>query len=363
MRFTDRARDLFTTRRPWLDLVYLSFFFFHWTIAPPDLLEAGLGFAALGLFIGVYIFTMRRLDWTVLVGAGLGMALALLIAAENWSAAVFMVFSAPMIARLPDAALRTPALVILGPVIILASWLAGMPWWWIAAVLVLAALSALSAGAAARRAEREADAEDREAEATRLGAEAERARIARDLHDLLGHTLSVITLKADLAVRLFEQDPARAKAELDSIQSISRDALGEVREAVTGLKARSLKAAWQETRARLVEAGLTVEDEYAETPLGTDAELALAMALREGVTNILRHSGAKTVHIRLESSADAVTLSLDDDGIGGAIRSGGGLSGLSDRLAAVGGRLDIEQPGNGGTRLRASVPAATGDAP
>lgn len=363
MTFSDRARDLFSTRRPWLDLVYLSFFFFHWTIAPPDLVEAGLGFGALGLFIGVYIFTMRRLDWTVLIGAGLGITLALALAAQNWSAAVFMVFSAPMIARMPDPALRTPALVILGPVIILASWLSGVPWWWIAAVLVLAALSALSAGAAARRAEREADAEDREAEASRMGAEAERARIARDLHDLLGHTLSVITLKADLAVRLFEQDPARARAELDSIQSISRDALGEVREAVTGLKARSLKAAWEETRARLREAGLTVEGDYTDVPLDTETEPALAMALREGVTNILRHSGAKTVHVTLAHNAEAVTLSLDDDGIGGAIRAGGGLSGLTERLAAVGGRLDIEQPGNGGTRLRASVPAASGDAP
>jgi len=356
----DRARDLLTTKKPWLDLIYLGFFFLEWFVDPPGTTELALALGALALFLAVYIWVMRRRDWTVLAGCAVSLALGFALARYNIGAGVFIIFTAPMIARLPDPALRTPSLIVIGPVIFLTGLLLSMPWYFILATLVLGTISALSAGTSARRAE-EAEAEAERVEmASALAAQGERDRMARDLHDLLGHTLSVIALKADIAERLLDQDAERVRPELKAIHSISRDALAEVREVVSGLKRRSLPAAWAELEARLADAGMEVETRGLELDLDADLSAGLVMILREAVTNILRHSGASAVRVALERSASGLALSIEDNGRGGLVESGSGLSGMRDRVASLGGDIRFDDAGRG-ARIGIRIPLA-GDA-
>ncbi|WP_182906133.1 histidine kinase [Microbispora sp. H13382] len=188
-----------------------------------------------------------------------------------------------------------------------------------------------------------------------LAAAAERDRLARDLHDVLGHSLTTITVKSGLARRVLESggDPERALAELRDVERLSRQAHGEVRLTVSGRRRPSLAAELAGARAALRAAGIT-----AVLPSSADhvpAELAepFAYVLREGVTNVIRHSGATRCDVLLGDS----WLEVRDDGPGRqAAPPGNGLSGLAERLRAVGGRIEAGPLPSGGFRLRASRP-------
>ena len=193
---------------------------------------------------------------------------------------------------------------------------------------------------------------------------AERERIARDLHDLLGHTLSVIALKAELAGKLLAISPERAAVEIREVERVSRDALREVRSAVAGYRSEGLPA--ELARARLALEAAGVRPEYFTLPvtLPADAEAALALAVREAVTNVIRYAAAAACRITLERRGDAVVLEVADDGRGGARDEGGtgtGLRAMRERLAGLGGQLEIQSgPAAGeaghGTRLLVTVP-------
>jgi two-component system sensor histidine kinase DesK len=211
-------------------------------------------------------------------------------------------------------------------------------------------------------------------EVERLAQVAERERIGRDLHDLLGHTLSLITLKSELAGKLLaRQDGAPAPAsheaasqeavarEVADIERISRRALSEVRQAVQGYRSGGLAAELEHAAAALASAGLecrrTVDDEALAAATAEPArERALSFVLREAVTNVLRHAAAASCELSLTLAGGELRLGVGDDGRGGAAPDGFGLSGMRERLAALGGRL--ERDGDGGTRLLATVPLA-----
>lgn len=190
----------------------------------------------------------------------------------------------------------------------------------------------------------------------------ERMRFARDLHDLLGHTLSVIVVKAEAARRLAERDPQAAAVHAGEIEEIGRRALGEVREAVTGYRDAALEQEVDRARAALRAAG--VECELRTTGVAPDPEAAVVLGwvLREGVTNVIRHAGAGRCVIDLRHDGDAVRLEITDDGTGrpavGTPAEGSGLRGLRERLAGVGGTLDAAE-GPDGFRLTAEIPART----
>lgn len=211
----------------------------------------------------------------------------------------------------------------------------------------------------------------REARATvaHLAANEERLRLARDLHDLLGHSLSVITLKSELAGRMLPDHPDRAARQVADIEQVSRQALVDVREAVTGYRRLRLAGELDGARVALRAAGVVpaLPDPAALGDAPEDAESALAWALREAVTNVVRHSGARrcTVDVVRRQTLDGpvLELSVEDDGTGGSSYvPGNGLRGLGERLAAVGGTLDAG-PVRHGFRLTARVPVETAAEP
>ncbi|MGY4514880.1 sensor histidine kinase [Lysobacter sp. HA18] len=192
-------------------------------------------------------------------------------------------------------------------------------------------------------------------EVRRLAALAERERIGRDLHDLLGHTLSLVALKSELAGKLIDRDPASARRELDEVSRVAREALTQVRSAVTGIRAAGLGA--ELASARLLLESDAIELQYALAPvtLPPEIETVLALTVREAVTNIQRHARARHAEITLSSTPREVKLCIVDDGRGGAITPGNGLSGMRERVEALDGKLRIES-GATGTQLEACIP-------
>ncbi|MGH8220563.1 MAG: histidine kinase [Steroidobacteraceae bacterium] len=183
---------------------------------------------------------------------------------------------------------------------------------------------------------------------------AERERIARDMHDVLGHTLSVIILKADLAARLVHKDPDRATTELSELDRIARDTLDEVRETLRGYRRRGLQEEFEIARHSLAAAGVTVAARFEPAALDPDRENALSLSLREGVTNILRHARATHCALSVSTIDECCVLEIEDNGTDALARTGArpdehekpngdspgaGLNGMRERIEAFGGTL------------------------
>lgn len=214
---------------------------------------------------------------------------------------------------------------------------------------------------------------------------AERLRFSRDLHDLLGHSLSLIVVKAEVVRRLAERDPAAAAREAADIEKVGRQALVEVREAVTGYRQRPLAEELDGARDALSGAGIEPTVRLSAGPLDTGPDALLGWAVREGTTNVLRHSRATRCELAVRRAGDRVVLTVTDDGTGGppgagldggtspdggtgsgsgtapgggtGLDGGTGLRGLAERLAGAGGTVTAGPRDDGrGFRLTVTVP-------
>ena len=190
--------------------------------------------------------------------------------------------------------------------------------------------------------------QDREAksqlELEQIAVVAERERIARDLHDVLGHTLTSIALKSQLAVKLGRAgDLDLALTEMQQVADICSESLSEVRTAISGYKAKTIASQVLNLSERLRAQGLAVEQNCNFEKLGAKSEAALSLILTEVVTNILRHSNATKVSLHTENSAHSCTLVIYDNGdVPSVIKEGNGLQGIRERLEEINGRLEIK---------------------
>jgi two-component system sensor histidine kinase DesK len=184
---------------------------------------------------------------------------------------------------------------------------------------------------------------------------AERERIARDLHDLLGHSLTAVVMRAQLTKELVPVDPQRARSEAEEIERNAREALAAVRSTVTGWRQTSIRAELELARRALAGTGVSLQvscDDGLILVAATEHELGLA--LREAVTNVARHAQASTCRIGLDTDEERVRLVIADDGIGGAVVEGTGLTGLRERITRLGGA--VQRSGSAGTTLTITVP-------
>jgi two-component system, NarL family, sensor histidine kinase DesK len=182
----------------------------------------------------------------------------------------------------------------------------------------------------------------------------ERERIARDLHDVLGHTLSVVILKSELAGKLMENDPERAAKEIGDVEQISREALAEVRNAIGGYRAGGLEEEFARAASTLETAGVIPDCQSVPVALSAAQETVLALAVREAVTNVVRHARAGRCQVRLAQVDGHCKLEIQDDGRGGSQVEGNGIRGMRERVEALGGTLGRET--NAGTRLTILLP-------
>lgn len=192
-------------------------------------------------------------------------------------------------------------------------------------------------------------------EIRRLAALAERERIGRDLHDLLGHTLSLIALKSELAGKLIDRDIVAARREVDEVTRVARDALSQVRRAVTGIRAAGLAAELASARQLLESDGISFEYSLGEIEISADQETVLALVVREAITNIQRHARARHAAVFLESIRGELCLRIRDDGKGSPMVAGNGLIGMRERVEAIGGQLRIDSENGKGTQIEVSM--------
>lgn len=192
----------------------------------------------------------------------------------------------------------------------------------------------------------------------RLAINEERLRLARDLHDLLGQNLTLAILKSELVARDLPSDaPAKLRQTQTELAAALRQALDDVRSAVAGYRRTNLDTELAAARSALSAAGiaLTFDDQVGALPTIQDG--VLAWTLRESITNVIRHSGARRCEVRLRREHVSATLEVQDDGQGGGHRqNGSGLAGIAERVARVGGSFQASPIGADGFRVRASVP-------
>ncbi|HUB78597.1 MAG TPA: sensor histidine kinase [Bryobacteraceae bacterium] len=335
-------------------LVYLAYFLaipflFHLKTGTRIATVAGTLVAVPLYFLGYWLRGYRVL-WVV----GGFLVLAVVFAPFNPGAATLFVFAASALAGLDKQSQAFPLLYTIVAIAALESWLFHLPpEFWIPTMVFTSLIGSVVIQWTHRgRLTRKLLAA--QAESEHLAKVAERERIGRDLHDLLGHTLSVIVLKSELASRLAESEPTRAAEEIRDVERISREALAQVRAAVRGYRTAGFDSELKVAMEALEAAGIQVETSIEPPLLSPAQETVFAMALREAVTNVVRHAHATVCRLTMRQVGRFCEMVVADNGRGGALDEGSGLSGMRERVEALGGAL--ERDGSHGAQLRIRVP-------
>jgi two-component system sensor histidine kinase DesK len=339
---------------PYAWLVYLSFFVVYGYSVNRTAVDWAIDGVVLVAFLALYFRAFWVKGKAVLAIALAIVALGVVLSPRNPGAVVFFIYGGSFLgeAAPPGVAIRWLLLIagIAGAESLFMSRGLGIL---IPGVLVTLLVGGSNIHFAEVRRKDRALLKAREA-VEHLAVVAERERIARDLHDLLGHTLSVIVIKSELAAKLADRDITRAVAEIRDVERISRTALQEVRRAIHGYRGERLQDELTNGRAALTAAGVTLDASVEIIGLDPEKERALALALREAMTNVIRHARARRCTVALSRDGEFVRLVIEDDGVGGDHVAGAGLSGMRARLAEIGGSLVCE--GSHGTRLTLVVP-------
>ena len=343
---------------PFVWLAYLALYFVPWLFKPPttaELIASAIGVSVfLALYFDAYLrWPAQRLPHVI------GMAaIGFLLSPFDAYWGVFAIFAGSLAGLLPNRRTAIVSLVVIQLAVVGYSLARGYPVWSWGSVLFFGAMVGFGSVWQADMSRKNAQLLQAQEAVRTLAVTAERERIARDLHDLLGHTLTLVAVKADLAQRLVDQDAPAARREMQEVAEAARDALAEVRTAVTGMRGASLTAEIERAKQMLAAADVSVEVTTRVDANDPELQAVLAMALREAVTNVIRHSGARACAIGLDAEPPGMLrLSVADDGPGGEIREGSGLTGMRARLSAAGGALEVKSDARG-TRLVASLPQA-----
>jgi two-component system, NarL family, sensor histidine kinase DesK len=340
---------------PYIWLAYLIFFYIDPVLGHAGWVEWSATIVSTLLFLALYLslFWLERTQplWHI---AGM-VILGLVVAPINQGAATFFIFAAAFIPFCVST--ERAAIGLMAGIVALAAiekQIFHLSGWF----LFYAGGMSLAVGGGniyfAQRNRALAKLRMANDEIEHLAKVAERERIARDLHDVLGHTLSVITLKSELAGKLIDRDPARAGKEIREVEEISRQALSEVRDAIRGYRSQGLAAEIVQAKATLETAGVAVKCETASVQLPALQESVLSMAVREAVTNVVRHAQAHTCFLRLEQRNGSCRLEIEDDGRGGSQTEGNGLRGMRERVEILGGTLHRDC--QSGTKLTITLP-------
>jgi len=308
------------------------------------------------LHMQVYFGSPRRLYWYVAGMAVMGIGLW----PANPVALGYVVSACTALSVTPSFRLwlRGTALMVLASLVAALLWV-DVPLWVLLVMFIGSVLGGSGNFLYINNLRKDADLRLSQIEVRRLATLAERERIGRDLHDLLGHTLSLVAIKSELARRLALDDPPRAQCEMAEVEKVARHALAEVRAAVTGMRRGDLAAELISARLMLEASGVTFHGDLPDGMLLPPAvEAPLALVLREAITNIHRHARASEACVRFDIGKERFDMQISDNGCGGLSAHGNGVSGMRERVRALGGQLEIDSPSGRGTRLRVSVPLA-----
>lgn len=354
------ADELRQGKAPWaIHLLWSAWIFITPLLDPQGYTRAWFLFtlATYPIFIAIYLkahyASCRHMHYY-----GLGVAsLCLLTLPWYPSGLSYLIFGCTMFLKWRASfRARVGLLLLINALYIALAWRAGYPWAMLISMPAMALIICTVIIVEIKNRERDAALRLSQEEVRRLAATAERERIGRDLHDLLGHTLSLITLKLELSRKLFDRDSAAARRELEEAERVARHALAEVRAAVTGIRSTDLAAELASARLLLESSAVHLDYDKLPDSLPQDVERTLALVIREATTNIHRHADATEACVRFTHTADNLEMQIHDNGKGGLVAHGNGMSGMCERVRAIGGSLQIDSPSRRGTRLLINVP-------
>lgn len=344
---------------PYVWLVYFVFFYIHPVfdhVGWKEWVATILGTAAFLILYFANFWLRPPASYYVIAGL---LTLGVAFAPWNHGSATFFIYAACFIPFVVDTEVKAVA----GLGLILA--VIGLTWWvmhldvgWVVSAAFFTTFLGTGNIFFAQRNRAEACLRRAHEEIEQLAKVAERERIARDLHDVLGHTLSLITLKSELAGKLFDRDPVQARNEIRDIEVTARQALADVREAITGYRAKGIREELRQAKSALETAGIRVEMQSQIGDLPAAEQGVLALALREAVTNVVRHADARKCRLLLAQENGNCRLEVQDDGRGGATAEGNGLQGMRERVEALGGNI-VRSTGRG-TMLVVTLPVRNG---
>lgn len=336
-------------------LACLVFYPAPWIFRSPSPQDVQISVVAVAVFLVLYVFSVRDGSIRLLICAILTLLIAVLVAPieANWT--VFVIFAATMFGRLDNRLRAFRGIVGACLVAGLTGLMTRQPWFWWFPGIALSALIGLSTNKSFELA-RENKYLSLCRETVRLeGILEERERISHDLHDLLGRSLTTIAVKAELAARLLARHDDASMGEIQEVAELARTSLTEVRRYVRGAGSVNLARELLSAEKVLAAAGIAVTVERTAPALSFTADSALALSLREAITNLVRHSGADRCKIRLEEGTDTIELSVQDNGQGCKGIDGFGLSGIRKRLGEIGGTIELVDL-NPGLQFRATLP-------
>ncbi len=349
---------------PYAWLIFLAFFYFQPVLGRGGLNEWLITLSATAVFLVLYfgIFWVRPPITYILLAcmATMGMALG----SFNPGACVFVIFTASFIPWVLESSKRAMVafavlIALLGLDVLLFHPPAGF---WLTSLVVTLGVGGSNIHFAEKN---RADYKLRlaQGEVEHLAKVAERERIARDLHDVLGHTLSLIIVKSTLAGKLLEKSPEQARSEIADIEKVSRQAMAEIRNTLRGYSTYKLSEEIQRAESALSSAGVKLQAEASDIAMTPAQESVVALIMREAVTNVVRHSQAKTCRLRLAANNGDCVFEIQDDGRGGSssLLEGNGLRGMRERVEALGGTITRDM--SAGTKLTFEFPLAPNGKP
>jgi two-component system, NarL family, sensor histidine kinase DesK len=342
-------------------LVYLCFWFIQPYLDHEPLRKWLWLFLALVLFIPFYLLAHRgprRSRWVWVLAM---FVLGVLYVPINQGACGVFIYVATAIPEISESTTTVMGLLILESLAIVAeTWLLHLTAWVWTMGVGFSLLFGMNRLRMKQKARGDAKLRMAHEEIEQLAKTAERERIARDMHDVLGHSLSLIVLKSELAGRLLASQPARAALEIAEIETTARQALAEVRRTITGYRSEGFASELTRAAQVLETAGVRLKSPAKAPYLTPRHEATLSLVLREAITNIVRHAGASECSIEVSTARDSTQLVIADDGRGDIRQEGNGLRGMRERVRELGGSLSLES--NHGTRLQIELPKFSGNA-
>jgi len=346
-------------KAPYFWLLSLGYLLWKYAYVTPGPLEVALLLLTLVVFFAVYCASYWLHGRQVLACVGAACLLGILWVHWNPGAASLFIFACAMCCRIGGTKRPLAAILAVLAIGAAASFLSpAMQMVFLTPLLMAGLPVGLSCIMDERLRSSRAALMRKQEEVEHMARIAERERISRDLHDLLGHSLSTIALKAELARKLARRDLDACEREIADIETNAREALAEVRAAVTGFRQSGLVQALASARANLLAADIALDERVERVALAPAAEHVVALAVREAVTNIVRHAQASRCTLSLERAHGHVVLRVLDDGCLRSLeelRHGNGLAGMRERVTALGGRLSLQA--GAGLALELHVPA------
>ncbi|MEM8548078.1 MAG: sensor histidine kinase [Pseudomonadota bacterium] len=337
------------------NLLYLLFYFTAWLFQRPGTTDVVAILIALVVFLPLFFDAYEDATTRVIPHILAMELLCWALTPFNGIAGVFHVYACVQAGYQRPAQRALLLIATLNLAFVAFALLTDYAWPAVVFSVLISVLTGIACMASAASIEREAlqqRSRVREQQEARI---AERERIAHDLHDLLGHTLTMVALKSEVADKLIDVDPGRARQEIREVAEASRTALKDIRAAVYDMTVTTVDAEIALARRALDAAGVSLDVRNTVPPLSPPAGKALGLTIREAATNIVRHAGARHAVIDFEQRGEALCMTVSDDGRGATQPSeGSGLTGLRKRITELGGRTEIES--QGGLQIRVILP-------